>query len=405
MNETLAVPDESLQSAAAGADGADAIDAADLGNSADSADSADSAVAADAPYAGDAGDAANTANAAAKEPEAPDAPDALGAPGTPVTAALPPPGDLSPAACAARLAELFPALFGAAVPQPLKLRIQVDVQQRAPGVFTRKALSLFLQRYTTTTAYLKALAQAPERVDLDGQAAGPVSDEHREAAVTELQRRRALHDERRAAQREAERQARNRLQEEARRNRQAEGPPPSVPTAGEPAQAVPRPARGTEGPSPRNRPPRHPAREAAPTTPAEGRARGEREARPPREREARPPREREVRSPREHEARPPVQEAPRRMDPAESPALSERAALLRAFETTTLTRANFLALKGMSEADLDAALAQARQDREQQPQRPRPSSAAHPRAEQGPRSAPRHSPGGGGRPRGDKPPR
>jgi hypothetical protein len=36
---------------------------------------------------------------------------------------------------------------------------------------------------------------------------------------------------------------------------------------------------------------------------------------------------------------------------------------LRAFETSTLSKANFCALKRMTEADLDAALAQARQER------------------------------------------
>jgi sRNA-binding protein len=90
--------------------------------------------------------------------------------------------DPSPAACAARLAELFPALFGAGAPRPLKLRVQADIQQRAPGVFTKKALSIFFHRHTTSTAYLKALVAAQCRVDLDGIAAGEVADEHRQAA-------------------------------------------------------------------------------------------------------------------------------------------------------------------------------------------------------------------------------
>ena len=181
--------------------------------------------------------------------------------------------DLSPAACAAKLAELFPALFAPGAPRPLKLRVQADIQQRAPGVFTRKSLSVFLQRHTTSTAYLKALANAPHRVDLDGLAAGEVAEEHREAAVAELERRRALHDARRAAERDAQRKA----FDEARRQREAD-----------------------------------------------------------------------------------------------ASAQNERAALLRAYETTTLTRANFCALKGLAEAGLDAALAQARQEREQRTQTPRP---------------------------------
>jgi sRNA-binding protein len=169
--------------------------------------------------------------------------------------------ELSPAACAARLAELFPALFATNPPQPLKLRIQADIQLRAPGIFTKKSLSVFLHRHTTHTAYLRAVANAPQRVDLDGQPAGEIADEHRQAAVAELERRRAMHDARRHAERNAQRAA----NDEARRARAAE-------------------------------------------------------------------------------------EEQRR----------EASGLLRTFETTTLTRANFCALKGLTEAQLDTVLAQAR---------------------------------------------
>ncbi len=194
--------------------------------------------------------------------------------------ALPAVADLSPAACASKLAELFPALFGPGAPRPLKLRVQADIQQRAPGVFTKKTLAIFLQRHTTSTAYLKALASAQHRVDLDGIGAGEVADEHRQAAIAELARRRALHDARRAAEREAQRKA----YDEARRKACDEG---------------------------------------------------------------------------------------RREREADARARNERAALLRAFETTTLTRANFCALKGLAEAGLEATLAQARQERERRVQTPR----------------------------------
>lgn len=170
-----------------------------------------------------------------------------------------PPAELSPAATARRLAELFPALFAGGA-RPLKLRIQADIQQRAPGVFTRKSLSVFLHRHTTSTAYLRAVAQQPARLDLDGQPAGEIAEEHRAAAVAELERRRGIVQARREA--------------EQRQQREAEGQ----------------------------------ARVA--------------------------------------------QAAERR----------ERAALLRAFETTTLTRPNFCALKGLSEAQLDEQLALARQE-------------------------------------------
>ena len=216
--------------------------------------------------------------AAAAEPEAepavevaaPAEPDPAAETATPAAAAA---ADLSPAACAARLAELFPALFGAGPPKPLKLRIQADIQQRAPGVFSRKSLSGFLHRYTTTTAYLIALSKAAQRIDLDGAPAGDVNDEHREAANAELARRRGIHEARRAAENAARREA--------------------------DAQA-------------------------------------------------------------------------RQQHAAEADARRDRAALLRAFETTTLTPANFCALKRLDQAQLDATLAVARQERAQRPPDVRP---------------------------------
>ena len=75
----------------------------------------------------------------------------------------------------------------------MKLRIQADIQQRAPGLFSKRAMGIFFSRYTTGNAYLKALTLAPHRFDLDGQAAGEISDEHRQLAAEELARRRGLH--------------------------------------------------------------------------------------------------------------------------------------------------------------------------------------------------------------------
>jgi sRNA-binding protein len=107
-----------------------------------------------------------------------------------------PPGS-SAADCAQQLRRLFPALFDGP-PRPLKLRIQADIQQRAPGTFARKALSAFLHRHTGSTAYLNALVRGSSRLDLDGQPAGEISEEHRQAAREELARRRANHEARRA---------------------------------------------------------------------------------------------------------------------------------------------------------------------------------------------------------------
>jgi ProP effector len=163
---------------------------------------------------------------------------------TPAPAAAPAESQLSFADCAERLKALFPALFGAE-PKPLKLRIQADIQERAPGQFTKQALSAFFRRYTGSTSYLVALTKLPHRFDLDGQPAGEISEEHRKIAADELARRRA------------NQRARREQEEQQRR---------------------------------------------------------------------------------------------------------ERIQLLRDYERTTLTRANFCALKGIAEADLDALLAQARED-------------------------------------------
>lgn len=206
------------------------------------------------------------------------------------SAAVAPAGpDLTPADCAAKLAELFPALFGVEGPRkPVKLHVHADIQQRAPGMFSRRLLSAFLGRYTTTTAYLKALVNAPHRFDLDGQPAGEIADDHRKAAADELARRKQIFD----AKREAEREARRAAERQARK---------------------------------------------------------------------------------EHRAQQQARQA-------DEQARLERAALLRAFETTTLTKANFCALKGIAEADLDASLEQARRERAERPapppQRP-PHHAMH----------------------------
>ena len=60
---------------------------------------------------------------------------------------------------------------------------------------------------------------------------------------------------------------------------------------------------------------------------------------------------------------PPMQRAePAAALPAD-PAQRERAVLLRNYEASPLSKANFCALKGISEAVLDAALAQAQAER------------------------------------------
>lgn len=112
---------------------------------------------------------------------------------------------LNPAACAQELKTRFPALFTGAA-KPLKLRIQADIQERAPGVFTKQALSAFLRRYTGSTSYLIAVSRGAQRFDLDGQPAGELSEEHRKVALEELARRRTLQQTRREQDEQERRQ-------------------------------------------------------------------------------------------------------------------------------------------------------------------------------------------------------
>ena len=128
------------------------------------------------------------------------------APPASVAATPTPVATMNPADCAQQLKLRFPALFGGAV-KPLKLRIQIDIQERAPGVFTKQALSAFFRRYTGSTSYLIAVSKGSHRFDLDGQPAGEITAEHRQVALDELARRRASHD------------ARRDLEEQQRRNR------------------------------------------------------------------------------------------------------------------------------------------------------------------------------------------
>ena len=123
------------------------------------------------------------------------------APASPASAA-----PASTADCTQQLKQLFPALFTGAV-KPLKLRIQVDIQERTPATFTKQALSAFFRRHTGSTSYLIAVSKSTHRFDLDGQPSGEISAEHRQAALDELARRRANH------------QTRTELEEQQRRNR------------------------------------------------------------------------------------------------------------------------------------------------------------------------------------------
>jgi len=142
-------------------------------------------------------------------PEEQDTP-AAGAPPEMPAAAAP---AMSPAACAQELRQRWPALF-AGPPKPLKLRSHVDIQERAPGVFSKQVLTAFFRRYTGSTSYLMAVAKGRQRFDLDGKPAGEITDEHRQIAVDELNRRGVSQQSRRDVE-----QSRRELEEQQRRNR------------------------------------------------------------------------------------------------------------------------------------------------------------------------------------------
>ncbi|MEO6278986.1 ProQ/FinO family protein [Roseateles sp.] len=113
----------------------------------------------------------------------------------------------------AELKALFPALF-TGKPKPVKLRVQADIQERAPGKFSKAQLSAFLRRHTGSTSYLIALTQAKTRFDLDGNPAGEITEEHLAAAKEELTRRKGLQQERQQLEQEQ-----HQLEAQQRRNR------------------------------------------------------------------------------------------------------------------------------------------------------------------------------------------
>ena len=294
--------------------------------------------------------------------------------------ASPRPPEMSPAECGARLAALFPALFGTEGPRkPIKLRIQADLQVRAPGMFSKRVLGMFLSRYTTTTAYLRALSTATQRIDLDGQPAGDIAEEHRAAALAELERRREIVAARRAAERAAARPPRGERsagEPGARPERVRHLGPPLREGEAAPSERPPRPARSGPpvergaGPRPERRPD-----DRRPGARSERAARGDRGH--PDHRQAGRPVNRHV--DRHADRRPPPQAAGHALAlPAEAPpeitdpAQRERAMLLRQFESSPLTKANFCVLKRITEAELDAQLAQARAEQPKAAARRRP---------------------------------
>jgi ProP effector len=260
--------------------------------------------------------------------------------------APPAPPVMSREACAAELAARFPALFAVLAGEsvrPIKLRVHADIQARAPGVFSRAALGAFFARHTTSTAYLKALTAAPHRFDLDGQPAGEIAQEHRQAAVQELARRKDVA------------MAKHRAQAGARRAHDSAWQAPATnpaASAREPVQTLR--VEGDAG----ARPPLRPKPRSAPRF--ERRDAERQTGMPPKPR--RPEGDRAHRGP----ANPHLQaHAQAGLAPVVIGDASqrERAALLHAYQNSPLSKANFCALKRITPQALDLALAQAEQER------------------------------------------
>lgn len=92
---------------------------------------------------------------------------------------------------------------------PLAIGIDKQLQGRLPNV-GRKDLRIALGMHTHSLRYLKVMAQATVRVDLDGQPAGEILATHRSHASDLIKERTRKQAEQRKAQREAEALARQR---------------------------------------------------------------------------------------------------------------------------------------------------------------------------------------------------
>lgn len=98
--------------------------------------------------------------------------------------------------------------------QPLALGVHKRIRELLPEIEAPQ-LRAALRTHTTSTKYLKALVANRQRIDLDGQAAGEVTDEQRAVADTQLRERFAKQAERKKAEASArkEREAEGQRQE------------------------------------------------------------------------------------------------------------------------------------------------------------------------------------------------
>jgi ProP effector len=84
-----------------------------------------------------------------------------------------------------QLEQQFPVFQSAS---PLAIGVDKQLVARLPGV-EKKALRIALALHTNSTRYLKVMEKALQRFDLDGNAAGEVTEEHRTRASEVLKER------------------------------------------------------------------------------------------------------------------------------------------------------------------------------------------------------------------------
>ncbi len=110
------------------------------------------------------------------------------------------------------LQEKYPVLRDV---QPLAIGIDKQLIAQQPEI-SRKALRIALGIHTNSLRYLKVMKKASERFDLEGKAAGAVTEEQRAHAAAMLEERLKKDAELRKTQRQAQ-QAQKKTEEEALR--------------------------------------------------------------------------------------------------------------------------------------------------------------------------------------------
>lgn len=109
----------------------------------------------------------------------------------------------SPRALLKSLQEQYPAFRDSL---PLAIGIDKALLERTPGL-EKKVLRIALSLHTHSMRYLRAMEKATQRFDLDGNAVGEVTEEHRKHAAETIRERLKKQAEERRAQEKAAKEA------------------------------------------------------------------------------------------------------------------------------------------------------------------------------------------------------